>query len=454
MNDSVPNNTALAPNQWWKGTFYTSLRLYLIIYIPFTIVYIFLYIFDQENVSSYATLSKTEAEFEQMARKPPYYASLMIFGALGVSKVIELISDAIRHVLRPTPWIGQDPDIYLIMRIFVMFILAYAWNVALGISALQDLTSDERQGLNFRFTDYAFNWLKIFCIQISWEMRVLMAPQVYCDIRIPIAIIASLGDIVLLNYIGLYACTCLFVIAALIDVSFMYSLCEYLDISFLDALRRCIRNVPKRTKGELYSPTDSDGSGREDCDNLENLSQEEFKKGRTQDRGQHDLLLLSDMKQKLNKFSGNFVNFEESNYLSTKEWLLEFICGFKRHNTRCTIAMQVIILVTFVVTLIIRLAFISSVAGWCAPILDLSPMEGHITRFSLVYSALYTLQLMYDINEGYLLQKIEEGMHNLRRETDVGINLLYRILPAHIVDKIIMDLSSARESDRRARREK
>merc|ERR1712023_538576 len=60
--------------------------------------------------------------------------------------------------------------------------------------------------------------------------------------------------------------------------------------------------------------------------------------------------------------------------------------------------------------------------------------------------------LMYDINEGYILQKTEDGIHRLRRETNVGINLLFRILPARIVDKIIMDLSSVRESDRRVRR--
>jgi hypothetical protein len=65
-----------------------------------------------------------------------------------------------------------------------------------------------------------------------------------------------------------------------------------------------------------------------------------------------------------------------------------------------------------------------------------------------MFALAYALQFAYDINESYILQQTETCVYHMRRETNVGINLLFRILPSHIVDKIVMDVSSGRRSDR------
>jgi|MDTB01.3.fsa_nt_gb hypothetical protein len=425
--------------------------MYLIIYVPAMIVYVAMCISDSGKATSYIQLDNTDAEVEKMARSPLYHASLIVCAFIGVLKILEVSSYLLRHLVRPTPWVGQDPDPSIIMRIHVLFILAYAAYIGLGMYALHDIDhSDGVRGLSPRPAEYVFNWFRIVSNHITWELRVLLAPEVFRDIRCPISIIIRLFDIILLPYIGAYAGSGLYATLIIIELSLMRSLCKHFNISYADIFLSYFRDLPKSRNKRCASHTDglSGDNGSEDASNPSKVSGGPSDEDTPQDGGQLDEWLLSDTKRKLTKFSENFRHLEDSQYQTTNAWLLEFTSGFKRHNARCTAGVQAAIVCFYSFIFIFRVAtFIARDIG-NGDVRNIDPVARHIVRCIVMFAVAYALQFAYDINESYILQQTETCVYHMRRETNVGINLLFRILPSHIVDKIVMDVSSGRRSDR------
>ena len=386
----------------------------------------------------------TTEQLDTMSKQRMYKVSLFFFAGSAANEFSSMAVRLIQHLVR---YEGGGTEKKNLSEVLMHMELCIAYTIYLFM-AVYATTSILRKGdygmdgkMSWHLIEYLLNTSVLLLTIVDIQVRILLVPEVYSDIRLSLVLIITVLYLIVSPMISRGFGITLMAMKFFIELSFCFSLYKYnkdrREREANESLQS--KNVPRKSVGDDSCDGSKSNSSRTDrassmtssltsgSDEHSEVSNEEY-----------------DMRR-LHPFFEQVWPIAQGGTAATKEWYKTFLVWFKNHCELWCMRLQILVCVIPLMNLCI-----TSYWGLKGTFGVTDPMDFHWARIVCVYSQTHISGKILEWIVNGVYMRAEGGLYQIRKEADVSINLLCRILPPQIVEKVLVDLNSVPHTVRRS----